>query len=30
VGMAFIHNRRFGILFLVGLSIQLFADAYIF
>jgi len=29
VGMAFIHNRRFGILFLVGLSIQLFADAYI-
>lgn len=29
VGMAFIHNRRFGMLFLAGLAIQLFADAYI-
>jgi hypothetical protein len=28
-GMAFIHRRRFGMLFLAGLTIQLFADAYI-
>ncbi len=29
VGMAFIHNRRFGMLFVAGLAIQLFADAYL-
>jgi 1,4-dihydroxy-2-naphthoate octaprenyltransferase len=29
VGMAFIHNRRFGMLFVAGLTIQLFADAYV-
>jgi len=28
-GMAFIHNRRFGMLFLAGLAIQPVADAYI-
>lgn len=29
VAVAFTHNRRFGMLFLAGLAIQLFADAYI-
>ncbi len=29
VGMAFIHNRRFGMLFVAGLALQLLADAYI-
>ncbi|HSP54284.1 MAG TPA: prenyltransferase, partial [Dehalococcoidia bacterium] len=29
VGMAFIHNRRFGMLFVAGLALQLLADAYL-
>jgi len=29
VGLAFIHNRRFGFLFVGGLALQLLADAYV-